>query len=308
MKHLSILAIAIAAQTILIGCQRANPSASTRLAPISSSEQRLAARMPKDDRRAEVAALVQLAAHATAEDDRTLSALALADRATSGVVNTVRAIDTARQICLNNISNLETTAYKRTVVRVGEGGKLAVMFLDFEQGCLENTGRPLDLAIQGQAFFKVKIMDSIGGGVGYTRNGNFFINNTGDLVIGMGDGYSLIPQIKVPPDTTDISISQNGKVEIIHAGATNKTLLGQIKLTRFINQEGLSYSGGSLFTETAASGPPRDAIPGEDGAGQLMQGFLESSNVDLVKERMRLVFLNEWRSTLLRAAGAKESP
>src|SRR5690606_4190072 len=130
----------------------------------------------------------------------------------------------------------------------------------------------------------VKIMDSIGDGTAYTRNGNFFVNNVGELVLGLGDGYKLIPPITVPVGTTDVSISQEGIVEVTRAGENQKIVVGQLKLIQFINPQGLRQLGQSLYTETDASGEPLESNPGEDGAGQILQGFLESSNVDPVKE------------------------
>ena len=87
---------------------------------------------------------------------------------------------------------------------------------------MENTGRQLDVGIQGQGFFKVKILDSIGDGSGYTRNGNFFVNKDGELVLGMGDGYRLIPPITIPTGATDITISQDGTGRVIKAGQTTQ--------------------------------------------------------------------------------------
>ena len=162
--------------------------------------------------------------------------------------------------------------------------------LDLEQGSLESTDRPLDVGIEGDGFFKVKILDSIGDGIGYTRNGNFFVNNEGELVLGMGDGYKLIPPIKIPPDATDISISQNGNDRGAprrpgHARRTS----GSSELTQFVNPQGLKLLGGSLYSETDASGEPIDSDPGRGRHGQILQGFLEASNVDPVKELVTLI-------------------
>lgn len=132
-------------------------------------------------------------------------------------------------------------------------------------------------------------MDSIGGGTGYTRNGNFFVNNVGELVLGIGDGYKLIPPITIPPNTSEISISQDGNIEVIIGGQTTKQNVGQLSVTSFINPQGLQLQGGSIYTETGASGQPVDNVPGEGGTGQLLQGFLEASNVDPVKELVTLI-------------------
>jgi len=228
----------------------------------------------------------------------------------------LRALSTRIDVVANNLANAETTAFKRARLNfedlmyltlrqpgttnaagdvspagifVGLGTKISNSQLDLEQGSMENTGRPLDVGISGNGFFKVKIMDSIGGGVGYTRNGNFFVNKDGNLVLGMGDGYQLIPPIRIPNNASEISISQGGNIEVIEAGKTTKTAVGQLKLMNFINPQGLKLEGGSIFTETNASGPPIDNVPGVGGTGQIQQGFLEASNVDPVKELVTLI-------------------
>ncbi len=228
----------------------------------------------------------------------------------------LRALSTRIDVVANNLANAETTAFKRSRLNfedlmyltlkqpgtvnaagdispagifVGLGTRISNSQLDLEQGSLENTGRPLDVGIQGQGFFKVKIMDSIGGGVGYTRNGNFFVNKDGDLVLGMGDGYKLVPPISIPTNTSEITIGQSGRIDVIQAGQTVKRKVGDLKLTQFINPQGLQLQGGSIYTETDASGRPTENIPGEGGTGQLLQGFLEASNVDPVKELVTLI-------------------
>jgi flagellar basal-body rod protein FlgG len=228
----------------------------------------------------------------------------------------LRALSTRIDVVANNLANAETTAFKRSRANfedlmyltlkqpgtsnasgeispagifVGLGTRISNTQLDLEQGSLESTGRPLDVGIEGQGFFKVKVMDTIGDGTAYTRNGNFFVNNEGDLVLGMGDGYKLIPPINIPADTTQISIGQDGTVEVQRAGTLTKTNVGQLELTQFVNPQGLKILGGSLYTETEASGAPITGPPGENGTGTILQGFLESSNVDPVKELVTLI-------------------
>ena len=132
-------------------------------------------------------------------------------------------------------------------------------------------------------------MDPVGDGTAYTRNGNFFVNSEGELVLGMGDGYKVIPPINIPPDSTDISISQDGNVSVIRAGQLEAQNVGQLRLTTFVNPQGLKLMGGSLYQETAASGDPIEGDPGENGTGTILQGFLEASNVDPVKELVTLI-------------------
>src|SRR3954453_2182828 len=195
----------------------------------------------------------------------------------------LRALSTRIDVISNNLANAETTAFKRSRVNfedlmyltlkepgaqnangevspagifVGLGTRISNTQIDTEQGSLESTGRPLDVGISGPGLFQVKIPDSIGNGVGFTRNGGFFQNKDGDLVLGMGDGYRLIPPINIPPDGTNVSISQDGTVLYTKAGATTQTVAGQLHLVQFTNQQGLKLLGGSIYVETDASGKP----------------------------------------------------
>jgi flagellar basal-body rod protein FlgG len=228
----------------------------------------------------------------------------------------LRALSTRIDVVANNLANAETTAFKRSRVNFedlfylqlkqpgasnaagdaspagifdGLGTKIANTQLDLEQGSLEDTRRDLDVGIQGDGFFKVKVLDSIGDGFAYTRNGNFFVNNKGELVLGVGDGYKLEPPITLPNNATEITISQTGLVEFKQPGNTAPKQAGQIKISQFINPQGLKLLGGGLYVETQASGPPTDSNPGDDGTGITLQGFLEASNVDPVKELVSLI-------------------
>src|SRR3954471_22288716 len=172
----------------------------------------------------------------------------------------LRALSTRIDVVANNLANAETTAFKRSRVNfedlyylalkqpgttaangdvspagiyVGLGVRVSNTQLDTEQGSMENTGRQLDVGISGQGFFKIKVLDSISDGFGYTRNGNFFVNKDGELILGMGDGYRLEPKLTVPKDTTDISISQDGKVEASVAGQNRKVAIGQLQVAQF---------------------------------------------------------------------------
>lgn len=228
----------------------------------------------------------------------------------------LRALSTRIDVVANNLANAETTAFKRSRVNfedlyytaikqpgtttangdispagiyVGLGVKISNTQLDTEQGSMENTGRQLDVGIQGQGFFKVKILPTISDGFGYTRNGNFFVNKDGDLVLGMGDGYKLDPKITIPKGATDVSISTDGKVTVTVAGSLTPATVGQLQVYQFINPQGLNLLGGSIYTQTESSGPALQSKPGEQGAGQVLQGFLEASNVDPVKELVTLI-------------------
>jgi flagellar basal-body rod protein FlgG len=223
----------------------------------------------------------------------------------------LRALSTRIDVIANNLANAETTAFKGQranfedlyyqVIKqpgttdasndispagifVGLGTKLSNTQLDLSQGSMEATGNPLDTAISGPGFFPVKVLPSLGqNGVGYTRAGSFTVNGQGNLVIGIGDGYQLVPPITLPTTATNISVGTDGTVQYVKAGATVKSTAGQIKLAVFPNPQGVNLLGGSLYTESLASGPPVITVPGQNGAAQLLSGFLESSNVDPVK-------------------------
>jgi len=161
--------------------------------------------------------------------------------------------------------------------------------LDLTAGSMENTGNNLDVGIQGNGFFRVKILSTIADGTGYTRNGSFFLNNQGQMTLDMGDGYTLIPPITIPPGATNISISQAGVVQYTPQGSTQQATAGQIQLYQFVNPQGLNMLGGSIYTQTDASGPSLQSKPGDNGSGTLLEGFLEESNVDPVKELVELI-------------------
>ncbi len=227
----------------------------------------------------------------------------------------LRALSTAIDVSANNLANAETTAFKGSRVNfedlmyqklkepgtkdesgeispsgtfVGLGTRISNTQLDLTQGSLTNTNVPTDVGISGNGFFAIKILDSLGG-TGYTRNGNFFVNADGNLTLGMGDGYTLVPPITIPQGSTSVNIGQDGTISVIKSGSTTRTKVGQLQLTQFINPQGLNLLGGSIYTQTDASGPPLSAAPGQNGAGTTLGGFLEASNVDPVKELVGLI-------------------
>jgi flagellar basal-body rod protein FlgG len=229
----------------------------------------------------------------------------------------LKALSTRIDIIANNLANAETQAFKGSRANfedlfyqemkqpgttdsansvspagifIGLGTKLSNTQLDLTQGSMQNTGGPLDVGIQGMGFFPVKVLDSLSpNGIGYTRAGNFTVNNQGDLVIGIGDGYKLVPPITLPTNATNISIGTDGTVQYTKAGATVKTTAGQVKLAMFPNPQGLALLGGSIYAQTDASGPAVASVPGLNGTGQILSGFLESSNVDPVNELVSLI-------------------
>ena len=230
----------------------------------------------------------------------------------------LRALSTRIDVVANNLANAETNGFKRSRVNfedlmylmmkqpgvsnsdgtvspagiyVGLGTKVSNTQLDMEQGSMESTGRPLDVAISGNGFFKVKIMDGVSDGFGYTRTGAFMVNKDGDLVLGMGDGYRVEPKITIPQGTADntITIASDGTVSILKPGATVQTKLGQLMLSQFINPQGFNQLGGNIYTATESSGKAIDTKPGSNGSGTLQQNYLEGSNVDPVKELVTLI-------------------
>ena len=228
----------------------------------------------------------------------------------------LRALSTQIDVVANNLANAETTAFKRSRVNfedlmylmlkqpgttnqagdiapsgifVGLGTKISNTQIDLEQGSLEPTNRPLDVGIQGNGFFAVKLIDSIGDGTAYTRNGNFFVNNQNELVLGMGEGYRLIPPVTLPTGFTDVVIGEDGTVQVQLPGQLRRQQVAQLQLTQFVNPQGLKLLGGSLYVPTEASGPPIVSQPLLQGAGRIEQGFLEQSNVDPVKELVTLI-------------------
>ena len=240
----------------------------------------------------------------------------MAIQALNSAATGLRALSTRIDVIANNLANAETTAFKRssanfedlmylalrepgaqnssgdispTGIFVGLGTKLSNTTINLEQGPLAQDGGTLDMAIQGSGFFQVKTIPSVGGGIAFTRAGNFIRNKDGDLVLNVGDGYRLVPPINLPKDATEVTIGVDGTVSYLKAGATAKSVAGQVQLAQFVNPQGLKLLGGSLYVETDASGPPLLSFPGDQGSGQILQGFLEGSNVDPVKELVTLI-------------------
>lgn len=174
-------------------------------------------------------------------------------------------------------------------IQVGLGTRLSNTQADFTIGSPQITGHDFDMMINGDGFFKVAILPDQGGGFGYTRAGNFFRNNEGDLVLGNSNGPRLEPGINIPEGVTGITISEDGIISGLTAGAVEPTELGQIEVATFVNRAGLESIGGNIFIETAASGAPIEGAPGEGTLGTIQHKALESSNVDPVTELVTLI-------------------
>ncbi len=228
----------------------------------------------------------------------------------------MQAMDTKLDVIANNLANSNTTGFKSSRINfedlfyeerrqpgalnslgqntptglfVGLGTKVSNTQLNFGDGSLESTGRPLDLAITGQGFFKVQTFDGIGAGEAYSRAGNFIADRDGNMVLGTSDGFLLDPPINFPlgTDFESVTIQSDGVISANVDGTEEE--IGQLELHRFPNPHGLRQEGGNLYTETEASGTPLQGQPAEEGFGRIQQNFLEASNVDPVKELIGMI-------------------
>lgn len=240
------------------------------------------------------------ASHCSCGTSRLVSVLEQTDADIEPIASTLSALDEAIRVTTDNLSNAETTAYKAARVRIVDGN--AQVLHNFDQGPMENTGRQLDVAIQGNGYFCVTLPTSSGDRIGYTRIGALLQNMEGDLVVALGDGYRLHPPINLPPGVTDVTISLRGEVSFKRSGSTVPQLAGVIHVSQFVNQEGLQRWSDVVYQATDQSGMALESNPDEDGAGKTLQGFLEGSNVDRVKEQVRLNYLTRWREDLMDVA------
>lgn len=175
-------------------------------------------------------------------------------------------------------------AQSPTGLEVGLGVKAGATETMFEQGTFQLTNNKLDVAIEGEGFFKVLLPD---GTSGYTRDGSFKRDSQGKLV--NSDGFAAQPEITIPADAVDVSIGKDGTVSVTRGSGKTPEEIGKIGLTRFANPAGLQHIGGNNFRETAASGSPTDGVAGQEGFGTLDQGTLEMSNVQIVQEMVNMI-------------------
>ncbi|MBU1262023.1 flagellar basal-body rod protein FlgG [bacterium] len=233
-------------------------------------------------------------------------------------------------VIANNLANVNTAGYKRdraefedllyatlrlpgtpiggggsvpTGVQVGHGTKITGTQKIHTPGSLGETQNPYDLAIEGQGFFQVLLPD---GEVGYTRAGSF--SKDADGKITNPNGYILQPEIVVPEDVTEISVTEDGAVFATLSGNVKSTEeLGKIELARFTNPAGLSAIGKNVLKETAASGEPKTGTPGAEGFGRIAQRFLEMSNVNVVEEMVNMIVVQrayEFNAKVIQTADA----
>ena len=177
-----------------------------------------------------------------------------------------------------------TTTTHPTGIEVGLGVRPQAITKIHSQGYFKETGNNLDMVIAGNGFFQVQMPD---GTTAYTRNGAWKLDSDGNIV--NDDGLQLVPNITIPADATQIAIGIDGTVSVLQPGAAEMQQVGQIEIVNFINPAGLHSSGDNLFLETGASGAPIIGIAGQDGLGQIKQGFVEMSNVQLVEEMTELI-------------------
>ncbi len=171
-----------------------------------------------------------------------------------------------------------------TGLQLGLGVRTVATSRSFSQGNLQQTSNNLDLAVNGAGFFQVQQPD---GSIGYTRDGSFQVNSQGQMVT--SGGYLLSGGITIPADARSVTISNSGQVSVVQGANTTPTVVGQLELATFVNPVGLEPRGQNLYTETAASGAPTTGAPGSTGMGNVLQGYVESSNVNVVQELVNMI-------------------
>ncbi|MCE8014782.1 flagellar basal-body rod protein FlgG [Halomonas sp. MCCC 1A17488] len=169
-------------------------------------------------------------------------------------------------------------------MQVGTGVRPVATERLHSQGGLEQTENSRDLAINGNGFFQVLMPD---GSTAYTRDGSFQLNENGQMV--NANGYPLEPAIIIPDNALSISIGEDGIVSVTQPGVNQALEVGQITISTFVNATGLESIGGNLYRETTSSGPRNEAMPGMNGAGRLFQGYVETSNVNVVEEMVSMI-------------------
>ncbi|MBP1690714.1 MAG: flgG [Bacteroidetes bacterium] len=169
-------------------------------------------------------------------------------------------------------------------LQVGTGTVPVSTQKSFAQGDIQPTENQLDVAIEGEGFLQVRRPD---GTLAYTRDGSFKLSGEGSLVT--SQGYLVEPAVSFSDDTTAISIARDGTIEATTSGGGESAKIGQFELAKFVNPAGLSSIGGNLFVETTASGAPIVGTAGSEGFGEILQGMLESSNVDVVEEMVGMI-------------------
>ena len=171
-----------------------------------------------------------------------------------------------------------------TGLQVGLGVRSVATSRNFSQGNLQQTSNNLDIAIKGNGFFQVQLPD---GTTGYTRDGSLQVDGTGQLVT--NNGYAVQPGITIPSNAQSVTIAADGTVNVALPGQTAPQAVGTLNLASFVNPAGLEPKGQNLWGETSASGAPNGGAPGSNGLGSLQQGYVETSNVNVVEELVAMI-------------------
>ena len=218
---------------------------------------------------------------------------------------------TNMDVISNNLANVSTNGFKRaravfedllyqtlrqpgaqssqqtqlpSGLQIGTGVRPVATERIFTQGNMQQTSNPLDVAINGGGFFQIQLPD---GTTAYTRDGSFHVNAQGQLVT--SSGYQVQPAITIPNNALSVTIARDGVVSVTRAGTATPTQVGTLQLANFINPAGLQSMGENLYLETAASGTPSANTPGTNGLGVLNQGYVETSNVNVVEELVNMI-------------------
>jgi flagellar basal-body rod protein FlgG len=219
--------------------------------------------------------------------------------------------DMALHTISNNLANVSTIGFKRdravfedllyqvlqqpgaqssqdttlpSGLQLGTGVRIAGTQKMFGIGSMQTTEAPLDLAVEGRGFFQITMPD---GSIGYTRDGQFRMDQDGQIV--NSQGHPLEPVISIPEDAETITIGVDGTVSVMTKGNPAATQVGTVEIVNFVNPAGLQANGGNLFAETPASGSPQSGTAGTNGLGYILQGTLETSNVSVVEELVNMV-------------------
>jgi flagellar basal-body rod protein FlgG len=223
----------------------------------------------------------------------------------------MQAQQTQLDVISHNLANVSTSGFKRgtavfedliyqnlrqvgantneqtelpTGLQIGLGVRTVATARSYTQGSLQQTSNNLDVAINGNGFFQVEMPD---GTTAYSRDGNFKVNAQGQLVT--SSGYRVLGGVTIPAQARSVTIGNDGVVSVTVPGSTQPQQAGAIELATFVNPAGLEPRGQNLFTETPASGTPTTGAPGSEGLGNVMQGYVESSNVNVVQELVTMI-------------------
>jgi len=241
----------------------------------------------------------------------------------------MEAQQTKIDVISNNLANVNTTGFKKsradfqdllyqdsrivgsqatqntqipTGTQVGHGVRLAGVTKIYTNGDISKTGNELDLAIEGPGFFRIRMPD---GETAYTRAGAFKLNGEGQIVT--SDGHPLASEIAVPEGTTEISVGEDGTVTAFTGDSQQGQQIGNIELARFTNPAGLESLGSNLHQQTPSSGEALVGLPGQNGLGKLSQGYLEDSNVSVMKEMVSMISAQRAYETNSKAVQAADT-